>query len=480
MIRSILVHSVLFVCAGFYAQEAGEPVVIGHTSALHSLILDQERPILVSLPDSYTKDSLRDYPVLYLLDGNSNFHHTTATVDFLAKNKRIPEMVVIGIPNTDDRSRDLTPPSSVDTVRFPTGGGADNMLAFIEKELIPFINSSYRTNDYKLLVGHSFGGLFATHAMINHPGIFNAYLAISPSLWWDNQKLVMEQTDAFFEEQTGLIGHYYMTMGNEDRTMLGGAWKLAALLEEKGPKNLSWHFDRMPTETHGSIPQRSTIKGLEFIFSQWNLSERSPLIEAGGISEIESYEAEVAEIYGFLPEWSEQTLMGYGLKSLDLGRPDLATPIFEKCTKAFPGSTAAWFNYGSSLHQMDKRELAVPALRKSLALKTSNMQAIALLKKLGEDVSGLLPDITLTQNQLNQYCAKYSMRSGENLKITCEGGYLIAEASILSKEKLIPVGEHRFFIISKNSTIEFIFEAENIVGVKANTPDGIFEGTRIK
>ncbi|MFK7922629.1 MAG: alpha/beta hydrolase [Bacteroidia bacterium] len=262
---------VLICCLGtfvLYGQDTGEAFDIGSRFSLQSEILDEARPYIISLPEGY-EEGEKSYPVMYLLDAEGNFHHTTASVIFLARGKRIPEMIVVGIPNTDHRTRDLTPEGANTKADFPTSGGADNMLAFIEKELMPAINEKYRTTDYKMLVGHSFGGLFAIHTMLNHPGIFDTYLAISPSLWWDQQNLVKAQAEAFFDKKQDLVGDLYMTIGNEGGDMLGGAQKLSALLEERGPKDFHWKFKHMPEETHGSIPFLSTYEGLLFIFEEW-------------------------------------------------------------------------------------------------------------------------------------------------------------------------------------------------------------------
>lgn len=75
---------------------------------------------------------------------------------------------------------------------FPTSGQADRFLDFLEKELIPHIDRNYRTYPHRIIAGWSFGGLLATHALIHRPEIFDAYLAISPSLWWDEELLLAE------------------------------------------------------------------------------------------------------------------------------------------------------------------------------------------------------------------------------------------------------------------------------------------------
>jgi len=461
------------------AQEAAEPITIGHKYTLKSEILGQDRPVLVFLPDSYEKDSTANYPVLYLLDGGGNFHHTTATVNFLAHSGRIPEMIVVGIPNTDDRTRDLTPSSKTDKDRFPSSGGADTLLNFIQKELFTYVAEHFRVENYKMLVGHSFGGLFAIHTLIHHPGIFDSYLAISPSLWWDDQDLVLEQSKSFFESQKDLAGHLYMTMGGEDGTMLGGAWKLAALLEEKGSSDLHWFFDRMPEETHGSIPQKSTIKGLEYIFGDWQWNKLEEQMEERGVAALKSYEDKLAKLYGLPLPLRASNLNRLGDKLIDSDRASLAAPIFKRATELFVDSDRSWFGYGHSLQKIGKKEAAISALKKAQQLNPEGLQSLVLLKRMGEDVSEFLPDITLSVKELSMYAADYTLDVGATLKIAVEGGRLYAESPpVLMKEELTPLGEDRFFIASKNASIIFSREDSKVMALTVDTPDGKFEGKR--
>lgn len=469
---------IFFLSVFSYAQDKNEPIIIGQKHSIQSEILNQERPLWVYLPDHYEK-SEKAYPVLYLLDGGSNFHHTTASVQFLAKHGRMPEMIVVGIPNTDDRTRDLTPPILTGGDSFPTAGGADNLLDFIKKELMPWVDNKYRTENYKLLVGHSFGGLFAIHTLIHQPDIFNSYIAVSPSLWWDKQNLVLEQTDSFFENQEKLTGHLYMTMGNEGGAMLGGAWKLAALLKEKGPKQFYWEFDHMPEETHGTIPHRSTYKGLEFIFDKWNLSTWKERFTSGGIDEINNYEITIQNLYGFLPKWEERSLNRLGKTILDKGNTEKSLPIFKKSTELFPESKQAWFHYGQNLAKVGQKKEAIKSLKKALTLDSENLQILVSLKRLGENVSKQLPDVKLSKQALENYVGDYNLEIGAVLTITSDGKRLWAEAgSELPTEVLTALGEHRFFVPDVNSTITFQETDGIITKLIAETPDGNFKGEK--
>jgi pimeloyl-ACP methyl ester carboxylesterase len=149
-----------------------------------------------------------------------------------------------------------------------SAGAADKFLSFIADELLPTIDRNYRTRPYRVLIGHSLGGLFAVYALMNCPEVFKGYLISSPSLWWDDQALV-KAAQPFFAAHKDLRADLYMTMANEGDTMLGGAWKLYAVLEESKLKlaDVRWQFKRSPEEEHGTIPYISTYERLQAIFA---------------------------------------------------------------------------------------------------------------------------------------------------------------------------------------------------------------------
>src|SRR5919106_2733299 len=186
---------------------------------INSAVLGEERTILVRVPPGYETNKLR-YAVLYMTDGNAHIGHTGSTVEFLARNGRMSELIVVGITNTD-RMRDLSPTHVTTTVgggntalQFPTSGGADKFLKFIETELIPEIEKRYRVQPYRILAGHSLGGLFTIHAMVSRPELFHSYVAVSPALQWDNQVTVKRAED-FFKTRKELDRTLYISLGPE-------------------------------------------------------------------------------------------------------------------------------------------------------------------------------------------------------------------------------------------------------------------------
>lgn len=248
------------------AQVDGAAVTIGTWREVESKVLGETRRIIVSTPPGYDRGEER-YDVIFLLDGPGHFLHTTGIVHFLAANQKMPPMIVVGIANTD-RTRDLTPETDVDSERFPGGGGADKFAECLEQEIIPFVAENYRTSGKRMLIGHSFGGLFAFYALIHHPDLFDSYIAISPSLWWNDQALVAEFTEKV-QHANKLEKTIYITTGNEGGPMRSTVHRVIAVLEEKTLEGFRWKTAIMPDETHGTIPHRSTYDGLEFIFAKW-------------------------------------------------------------------------------------------------------------------------------------------------------------------------------------------------------------------
>lgn len=483
MMRLHYLFALLFLCAtgNLTAQPEGmdaKAIEIGQTYRIHSNVLDEERPLNIYLPRSYGK-SEKDYPVIYLLDGGGNFHHTTASVSFLANQGRIPEMIVVGLPNTGHRTRDLTPPTATRKDDFPTAGGADNMLRFMTEEVMPHMAANYRVTDYKLLIGHSFGGLFATHTLLHHPGVFNSYISISPSLWWDEQDLVLNQSDTFFDEQEDLTGHLYMTMGNEDGTMVGGAWKLSALLEEKGPDGLKWHFNRMEKETHGTIPFRSTYKGLEFIFSDYDLNSKMDDFRTGRLS-LAAYEEKVKSQFGLLPKWVEGRILNVAERLFNNVSPESALPFAKKATKLYPKSERAWRQLGECQKNAGKETVAIASFQKALEIDPTNISTKVALKELGVDVGEEVPTYEVTDEQLSAYVGTYDLSIGLKMKLELEDNKLWILAPETAKESIVPLEKDVFFVSSKNARVTFLWEGDKVSGMKIETPGPSFSGKKVK
>ena len=441
-------------------QEESKPITIGHETTIFSNTLNEDRPLLIYLPESY-EESEQSFPVIYLLDGKGHFHHTSGTVDFLSRSNRMPNCIVVGIPNTTDRTRDLTPPESAKEKRFPTSGGADNMMTFIEKELMPYINNKYRTTNYDLLIGHSFGGLFAVHAMVHHPQVFDAYLAISPSMWWD-QQLLVDQAEKYLKQNQTLTGKLYMTMGNEGGAMLGGAWKLSAILEENAPKSFEWEFHIMEEEDHGSVPHRSTYNGLESLFEDWRIKDVMELYQSGGLVAIQGHFDRIREVYGSGAEKAPENIINtLGYQLLYGNQVEDAIKVFTSNVKNYSNSANTYDSLGEAYRVQGDTTEAIKNYKRSLDLNPGNTNAAKALKEMGADYKSI--EVTVDEAILNRYVGAYKLAPGLTLDITLEAGYLYGKPTGEDKKRLIPMAENKFFLDGENIQVEFNQNDKNAV-----------------
>ena len=335
----ILIIIVLAVPSVRAGEEGIKPVTIGHGFTLISEVLGEERGILVYLPPGYDR-STATYPVIYLLDGDNHFHHATGIVDFLARNRRIPPAVVVALPNTD-RTRDLTPYA---VENRPTSGGADTFLRFFEKELMPHVEKQYRVSSYRILVGHSLGGLFATHALLTHPDLFDAFIAVSPWYIYDEGR-ILDVAVRVLERRGTLKKRFYMTVGQEGEDLLASLKTFSDMLRTTKPEGLIWRYVILREEDHGSVPHRSIYLGLEFFFSEMRLPDDLTIL---GLAGLERHYRKVEKIYGLdgtIPE-NVINLLGYQY----LGADDVAKAIevFESNVERYPESANVYDSLGEA------------------------------------------------------------------------------------------------------------------------------------
>lgn len=330
------------------SESEGAPVEIGRRYTISSQILGEDRPLMIGLPAGY-EGSSEPYPVVYVLDGPSHFHHTTGTARFLAGNQRMPAAIVVAVGNISgaQRTRDMTPepvggdPEGSSDTEAPETGGSEAFLRFLTDEVRPWVDERYRTRSYDILIGHSLGGLFITDVLHRAPESFDGYVSISPSLWWDGERYVQSVGD-LFERHPDARGSLYMTMGNEGGDMLSGAWTFAGTLEKHAPDDFRWRWQHMPTETHGSVPHRSTYDGLEWIFEGWDPTEiLMPVLQdgvdpEGPLDEVEAHYVALSERFGWEMRPPGALVSSVGEYLLEEDRTAAALTVFSRLVQWRP------------------------------------------------------------------------------------------------------------------------------------------------
>ena len=347
----------IFACLlwlAFGPSHAGEPITIGETVTIPSKILGEERTILVSTPPTYDQSS-QHYPVLYMTDGGTHLTHTRGTVDFLARLGLMPQVIVVGVNNTD-RTRDLTPTHVASRTangrvfESPTSGGAAKFLDFFEQELFPYVDTHYRTLPLRFFAGHSFGGLFALNALFTHPEMFSAVLAVSPSLHWDND-LPNRQADSFFDGLDELNVTLFVAMANEEDgdpapTRLD---RLEETVSNADVDGFEWAVMRMPDETHGSVVLRAHYWGLRKVFENWQApTDPETGRYVGGLEGIMAHYADLSKKFGVTVAPDEDTINRIGYQVLGREEFDSAIAIFRYNVELYPESANVYDSLGEA------------------------------------------------------------------------------------------------------------------------------------
>ena len=244
---------------------------IGIVDKIYSKTLNEERTLWVYNPAQNNRTNLQHYPVLYLLDGEAHFF---ATVGMIKEMSGVwGDVIVVGITNSD-RNRDLTPANN-------NSKGGENFMNFIKEELIPHIDSTYPTAPYRIFSGHSLGGLTVINTLLKDTRLFNAYIAIDPSLWWENKKLVQQAKKDFAKNKYQNVSLFIarandMPIGMDTLAVLKDSSintvlyrsvrEFVNILKLKKSSGLRWASKFYPTEVHETIPLNGQYDALKFLF----------------------------------------------------------------------------------------------------------------------------------------------------------------------------------------------------------------------
>lgn len=263
--KQVLSFLFLFVSICSFSQIT--PFSIGVIDSVKSLELNETRRLNIYLPEGYSADSSQTYNVIYLLDGSADedFIHVSGVVQFCNFSwiNLLPPSIVVGISNVD-RKRDFTFPTTItkDKEDFPTTGESAKFISFIEKELQPYIDKNYKTNSNKMLIGQSLGGLLATEILYTKPQLFNQYLIVSPSLWWNAESLLKGNPEILNASYTSKT-EVFVAVGNEGKIMEGDAKKLYKQLKNSKASNLSIEFKFLGNKNHATIMHQAILNGFE-------------------------------------------------------------------------------------------------------------------------------------------------------------------------------------------------------------------------
>jgi len=387
MIRHILIVIFLGISFECTCQIATEKIVIGSTDSLYSAILNEGRKIFVYVPYKAPIYNQVNYPVVYLLDGESHFNSVVGMIQYLSEvfdNTVCPKMIIVGIINTD-RTRDLTPTTLLSSYygSFPSSGGSERFSSFIEKELIPYIDAHYPTAPYRMLIGHSFGGLFTVTTLVRHPGLFNAYVAIDPSLWWDNQ-LILKEANAKLGIRNSLAGKLlYLAVANtvgpgaspgqtiKDTsgisTHMRGNLIFGNYLSTTSPSGLHSSWKYYGDDNHGTVPLLAEYDALHFLFDYYQLPKENLELMTAEI--FEKHYKNISEKLGYRMTPPEGLINNQGYIWLQRKIYDKAYAYFKLNVESYPTSFNVYDSIADYYIATGDTEKAIESLEKELSIK---------------------------------------------------------------------------------------------------------------
>jgi predicted alpha/beta superfamily hydrolase len=370
-----------------YAQKNNQ-IVIGTVDTIYSKVLNEKRTIRVHVPEG---DKNQRYPVLYIFDGEDHFQSAVAISEQLSG--VIPPMMIVGIDNMGYTSRehDLTPTSVNPSAIVNAGdaklsGGGERFFSFIGKELIPYIDSKYPATSYRMISGHSLGGLAVINGLFNHTHLFNAYIALDPSIWWDQQKWVKKQeskiTERNFKNKSLFVGiANNVPPGMDTISILKDTAMISPVtqavlpfvhfLRDNKPAGLRWSSKFYPTERHGTVELISEYDALRYLFDfyPFRTSQFNGHPELNEDSVLAAHYKMVSEKMGYtvLPTENSVNELAYDC----MGRHKMAEAykLFIRNTKMYPNSTNVFDSLGDYYVAVGDKQRAIEAYKKALSIQ---------------------------------------------------------------------------------------------------------------
>lgn len=406
---------------GAFAQTDNK-IVIGHIDTVQSKILNEPRQIWIYTPesgDNYLFAKQR-YPVVYLLDGREHFVAFVGILEHLSNHLLCPKMIVVGITNTD-RERDLTPTQDSSYIYYSKSGGGEHFMSFIEKELMPYVDSKYPTEPFKMLIGHSLGGLTVMNTLINHTDLFNAYIAIDPSMWWHNQKLLKQAKTVLAEkkfEEKSLFLSIANTMDvnidiNKVQTdtspftnHLRALLNLKSYLETNKQNGLKSQCKYYGDDSHSSVTLITEYDALKFLFDYYPLKLTYTNFKDTSLAIVDKYQNHydnASKRMGYRVKPSENEILAMATSN---SNQKIKQERFLKLyIDYYPESFLANETYGDFFSRIGDTSNAVLKYKKALSLHESEeikqkLERLQSLKLSAEELQIYTGEFVIAENGL--------------------------------------------------------------------------------
>jgi len=481
-----------------YAQTDNK-IVIGKVDSVYSTILKEQRKVWVYVPNMNqgVQNPNQRYPVVYLLDGDGHFESVVGMIQQLSQvngNTIFPEMIIVGIPNTD-RTRDLTPTHIesdlpiMDSNFSKSTGGGENFTAFMEKELMPHIDSLYPTQPFKILIGHSFGGLIVMNTITNHTKLFNAYIAIDPSMWYDKEQF-LKSTQKKLAAQKYNDTRLYVGIANTmpegmtlekmkkdtaiDTRHIRSIFAMDKFIKANSQNGLKYASKYYGDDDHGSVPLISEYDGLRFIFSWYRFKfTTADFLEPGTavVQRMKQHYQTVSKEFGFKVSPPEMQINGLGYNSLSLKQYAKAAAFFEMNIENYPESGNVYDSYADVLIARNDTIKAIANYQKAYAITKSEETKQKLDQLQGKST------FTITAKELEKYVAVYEFEAISLIATTSiKDNALWVSAPGQGDFELVPLSPDVFTIKGMSGyKLQFEMNGDKPVGLTSTQPNGTYK-----
>jgi predicted alpha/beta superfamily hydrolase len=384
-----------------FAQE-NSPFNTGFEASFPSKVLGEKRTVWIHIPSSNGGNKNKDrghYPVIYLLDGSENFNSVVSITEHMAESSLCPPMIVVGILHPD-RLTDLT--IGTDKELPDVVGKGEKFMAYVEKELIPYIDANYPTTTYKTFIGHSLGGLMVMNTFLHNPKLFNSYVSLDASLWWDRNKVVND-AKAILPNQNYKGKSLFMAMANRlekgqdtlsvQKDTAGSTALIRSNLEFI--KDLSTysknqlHFKSRfyEDDDHPSVRLIGEYDALRFIFDFYKLSVYqselgNPAFKLDSL--LIAHYKNVSEHMGYVNSPPESLINQLGYQMLGKKQLAKAETLFKLNIANYPASANCYDSIGDYYLQTDNKAKAIESFKKALSLQAIPETKVKLDKLLNE------------------------------------------------------------------------------------------------
>jgi predicted alpha/beta superfamily hydrolase len=368
-----------------HAQE-NSPFTTGFEETIPSKILSQQRKIWIHIPNSNGGNKIKNkgkYAVIYLLDGSDNFNTVVSITEHMEESGLCPPVIVVGIVHAD-RLSELT--LGTDKELPNVIGNGDKFMSFVEKELIPYVDTNYPTTTYKTLIGHSLGGLTVVNTFLHHPNLFNAYVSLDASLWWNNKKFV-EEAKTILPTQNYQGKTLFMAMANRlergmdtlrvqtdtssSTDLIRSNLEFIKILNANKRNQLCYSYKFYKDDDHPSVRLIGEYDALRFIFGFYKLkiydSElRNPNFKIDSV--LIAHYKKVSENMGYLVTPDETQVNNLGYQMLAKKQYEKAENLFKLNIANNPNSGNCYDSIGDLYLAVGNKTKAIESFKKALTL----------------------------------------------------------------------------------------------------------------